>query len=627
MNRYRQYGQLDDQPEVVGDGSFQLLDMLTDPAMLDAGKLAISENLRFDANGTTVRGGMARQFPAGETLPVIYGVAVFKPSADDNYLAFVTANYLALYNLATQEFSYYNYPGTETVEATDKVDLVQAGIGAGSLPDLYILRGQSKSVLKYSEGDGTLTIAASFEPGDFALFYQDRIAVAANQDVHVSDFLDFTAFSLLNQFQITKGGNEYLRAFLSYQKDYVLIGTNLGWFIAYFDPTIGTGGYDGSLKDTSFIRVLTREAGPVGKASAIEAMGLLWFITGGAIYAFQPQLDNQLTVLGKPISADIQPIMDRMCVRYADRACVERYGYRLYFALPISELPLAITSVSIVESLTVGLTLPFTLPTSLSTTAVVTFTTAEDHQLADGAKIELSGSMARGLNGEFTVLSVPDQNTFIVGANVAADANVGDRMKVQKLATRNNVMAVFNLNNKGWESIDWLPTGLFADWLRPVEVQAQRRLMVIDQDAGPFLYEENAADDLSDAVGGIQLPVTLPFVLSSANYVTAPVVGRLRTRAYRWGIYPRKITKAEVRSTLDSDSTVTLNLLARTPNNRLWSGTRTYLGADFDISDVPLRKLCGERALEAQVEITTAGGRPTFRSISVETMVVGKTPE
>ena len=472
-----------------------------------------------------------------------------------------------------------------------------------------------------------MAVATGFEAGDFALFYQDRIAVADNQDVHVSDFLDFTTFALLNQFQITKGGGEYLRAFLPYQKDFVLIGTNLGWFIAYFDPTIGTGGYDQGLKDTSFIRVLTREAGPVGPAAALEAMGLIWFITGGAIYAFQPQLDNQLTLLGKPISADIQPIMDRMCVRYASRACVERYGYRLYFALPISEEPLAIATVSIVESLTVSLTLPFTLPANLSTSALVTLTTATDHQLQDGDKIELSGGTARGLNGEFTVLSVPDQNTFIVGANVDAAANVGNRIKMQKLATRNNCIAIYNLNNKGWESIDWMPPGLFADWLRPVEVQAQRRLMVIDQDAGPLLYEENEADDLGDTLGGIQLPVTLPFVLSEANYVTAPVAGRLRTRAYRWGIYPRKITKAEVRSTLDSTSAITLKVQARNPNHRLWEGTRTFAGADYDYADVPLRKLCGERALEAQVEITTDGGRPTFRSVSVETLMVGKTPE
>ena len=33
MNRYRNYGALDDQPELIGDAGFSKLDMLTDPAM------------------------------------------------------------------------------------------------------------------------------------------------------------------------------------------------------------------------------------------------------------------------------------------------------------------------------------------------------------------------------------------------------------------------------------------------------------------------------------------------------------------------------------------------------------------------------------------------------------------
>jgi hypothetical protein len=575
--------------------------------------LAVAENIRYDSAGAAVRGGMKRQFSAGAAIGKIYGAAVFKPEADEDYLALATQRYLVLFNQQTQTIQYFSYPSGEQIDAGDAVDLVQAGVGVGVLPALYILRGQSKSVLVYDAAAGTVTVAAGFQAGDFALFYQDRMAVANRQSVHLSDFLDFATFTLLNQFQILKGGDDYLQAFVPYQKDYVLIGTRQGWYIAFFDPTVGTGGYSGAVKDSSFLRALTSEAGPVGPEAAIEAMGAIWFISGGAIYAFQPQLDNQLVVLGKPLSAEIQPIMDRMCVRYARRASVERYGYRLYFALPISDVPVAVSSVSVVEKLTVGLELPFDLPAILSKDAIATVTTAAAHNLAAGDQVQLSGAADAVLNGEFQV-----------ALNVSTAAAAGSRMKIQKLATRNNCIAVFNLNNKAWESIDWLPSTVKADWLRPVEHAASRRLMVVDDEAGPFLYEEGGVDEVGDVYGGISLPFGLPIELSQFNYVTQPVRTRFLTRAYRWGINPRRVTQCEVRATLDAESAVTLTLRTNNPNRRIWSASRQYTGNTFDFSDAPLRKLCGERALEAQVEIQTSGGSPTFRSVAVETLTVGK---
>ena len=627
MNRYRQFGQLDDVPEIIGDAGFTRLDMLADPAMLPDGALSVSENLRFDANGTSVRGGLVRQFPAGQTVGTIQAPEVFKPSADEDYLVFATANYLALFNLSTQAFSYATYPSGETVEVGDKVAIVQAGVGTGTLPQLYILRGTAKDVLQYDGNVGTVSVASGFERGNFALFVQDRIVVVQEQAIPVSDFLDFTSFTTLNQFQILKGGSDYLQTVLPYQKDYVLIGSRQGWYIAYFDPTIGAGGYAGNLQDSSFLRHLTLEAGPVGPRAAIEAMGLIWFISGGAIYAFAPQLDNQLTVLGKPLSAGIQPIMDRMSVRHAARACVERYGYRLYFALPISDVAVRVESVVVTTSVSLGITLPFYLPTFLSTNASAQVTTVSEHFLNVGDKVQLSGGTDAALNGEFTVASVIDTLNFTVLLNISSTATAGGRMKAQRLATRNNCIAVYNLNNKDWESIDWLPTGLYADWLRAVEHASQRRLMVIDEEAGPMLYEEGEADEVGAVTGGINLPFTLPINLSVANYATQPVAGRLRTRAYRWGAYFRKVRACEVRATMDTESSVTLNFLVRTPNNRVWDGERTFTASQFDTEDVPLRKMCGERGLEAQVELTTSGGRPTFRSVLVETVNVGKVEE
>jgi hypothetical protein len=557
----------------------------------------------------------------------IYGVTVFKPTDDEDYIAAAGARYLMLFDLHSQTVMFYPYPDT-TIDAGDSVDLIQAGIDSGTLPQLYILRGDNKPVLKYDANTNAITLATGFAPGDFALYYQDRIAVANGQKVYVSDFLDFTMFNLLNQFQICKGGVEYLRTLLTYQNDYVLIGTSNRWMIAYFDPNVGTGGYSGGLSDSSFLRQITAEAGPLGPQASIEANGQIWFITSHAIYAFQPKLDNSLTVLGKPLSAPIQPIMDRMSVNYSGGVTVKHYGYRLYFALPICDEPVAIAAVTLQAKTVVGLTLPFNLPTTLSTDYVAQITTAEKHNLAVNDTVQLSGSPVAAFNGEFTVLSVVDDFTYqvrIAGGEELADP--GNQMTSQKIATRNNCVAVYNLKNDAWESIDWLPPGIFADWMLLVETGSQLRLVVVDQDSGPMLYEEQEADDLPGNLGGINLPFNLPVNLSAVNYSTAPIRGHFLTRAMRWGAYNRKVRGCEARAVMDGNSNLTLNLMVRAPNNAVFTSSRTFSADQFDTTDVALRKLCGMRGLEAQLEVVVNNGRPTVRSVTVETVNVGKLEE
>jgi hypothetical protein len=115
--------------------------------------------------------------------------------------------------------------------------------------------------------------------------------------------------------------------------------------------------------------------------------------------------------------------------------------------------------------------------------------------------------------------------------------------------------------------------------------------------------------------------------LSAVNFTSQPIPGEIVTRCYRWGIQPRKVTRAEARCTLDTASALTMTLQARNPNYRLWTSSRSFTRSQFNVADVPLRKMCGERALEAQVSISTTSGRPTIRSVSVETIPVGKIEE
>lgn len=632
MNRYRTYGRLDDVPEISGDAQFKRLDMQSDPATLPPGVVQRSENFRFDAQGARVRAGVARQFAPGTDVGQILLAEVYLPDRANDRFALVTGRQLAIFDPANQTVQSFPFPSGETIEDGEAVDFVQGGLGSGTTPTAWILRGFDKDALKF---DGSaVKVDSAFKKGEFGLFYQDRFAVASTtQALSVSDFLDFGTWSELNQFQILKGGDDFLMAFVAYKEDFVIIACRKKFFLAFFDPSTSTGGYSGGLKtDSSFLRELTREAGLVGRRAIKEAAGLIWIISDPGIFAFQPQLDQKLTVLGLPISADIQPIMDRLSAKYASGAAIERLGYRLYFAMPISGEKVKVSDITVATTTTLGLTLPFTLPALLSNGGLATVETETPHDLSPGDSVALAGVLDANLNGEFIVLSVTDSTHFTVGTNAQQGATVGELATMQHVATRNNTIAVLNLNNRdqmhpqgSWESIDILPSSFHADFLKIADYGSSRRLWVVDRELGPALYEQGDADEIGTIEGGVTLPFTLPVTLSAANFATVQIPGRLTGRENSFGQFAREVRAGRARLTLSDGDAGTLTLRVETPDAIVWEKTRdfSYEGN----SDRYARKRCGKRGLNARVEITTTAGRPTVRSLEIESTAVGRVEE
>ena len=644
MQRYRTFGPTDDTLEVFGDVQFERLDMKSDPATLPAGAVQVSENLRFDANGVTVRGGLARQFPPGLNVGPILFATVYKPVGGADQLALITAAALFIFDVPTQVATKYGFPAGQQISPADPVDAVQAGIGSGgTLPALFIFHGTGQTVMVFN-GANVVT-DGNIPPALFGLFYLNRLATATDlQTIRASNFLDFETWNALNTFQIEQGGVDYLVGLMAYQGDYVLIGSRKKWFLGYFDPSLASTGYTGAT-NASFLRLLTNEAGPIGKEAMLEAAGMIWFITDSGIFAFQPNLNNELVPLGRPLSVEINQVMNNLSANFAENACIAHYGYRLYFALPISGDTMAITNVTVVNQTTVGVTLPATLPFLLSYGGVATVVTAVPHNLRTGDTVSLSGLVGGGLNGQWTVQAVADPYTFLIAVPVNAPVTLGALARAQKIATRNNTIAVLNLNNRDsahplgmWESIDTLPDGLFADWLRIADYGAQRRLWVVDAIFGPALYEEGAVDEVGTVLGGITLPFTLPVTLTAGNYANQPVPGRLVSRAFRWEgmlgsphgtiAYVRNIRASEARLALNAGDAGTLTTRMRIPQGggQPMSGTvETVVPFAATVpADLAVTKRQFQRALEVELEINTTAGQPTIRALEVQVRKTGQ---
>jgi len=639
MNSYRNFGPNDDQVQPVGDRAFLGLDLRSDATTLPAGIVARSENGRMETYGWQVRAGIARQLTAGDTVETIFCAGVYRPADDNDRIAMVNASRLTLFNPEDQSTARYDYPAGQTVTVDDQVELIQGGVSVGTVPDLYILRGFDKAVLKFN--GSSVAVDSNFRKGRTGIFTQDRMAVIDSLwSIAASDYLDFTTWSALAQFNITKGGDEYLVHLREYQKDYVLIGSRKRWFIAHFDPQVSTTqgvGYAGGLQDTSFLRSLTREGGIVGKRASAEVNGRIWVVKDRSIYAFVPRLDNELTVLGEPIGADIQPLLDRMSSDFSERCSIQPLGQRVYCALAISAPKVKISSV-VVGAESTALELPFDLPAVLGGGYIVTLTTETDHGLATGDLIQITGAIDDGVNGRRRlVTSVTDSRTFTIDITDSNGLGVGERAYVQKIAERPNCIAVWNLAlptppgrssdrpTGNWESIDFLPSGVFADFLVLADANGSRRLWLVDEDLGPCLYEEGETDEITDEVGGLSLPFDLPAELSASNFGSVPVAGALKSRVYQWGELSREVKNGKVRVNLAGDDAGTVTLTVRTP------GRTPYVAAkDFDgltQTDDTLRVRAGRRGIEADLELVSTSGRPAVRALTVEVMNTGRDKE
>lgn len=627
MNRYRTYGRLDDQTMAVGDALFHRLDMRTDPAVLPPGTVQRSENFRFGADGARPRAGIASRLL--ESLPgTILHAGVYRPDGSNDRLAFVMSDRLVLFNPADQIMTTYLFPSGEDCDAGDPVDFVQGGVSTGTARTAWILRGLGKNPLKFdpASSGSEVTVDSSFRRGLFGVFYQDRMAVAGgpgggteSQQVDVSDFLDFTTWSTLQQFKVLYGGDDFLVGFLPYQKDLMIVASRKRFFVAYFAPQFDSSGYTGNLSAlNSFLRDLTREAGLLARRAFLEAGGLVWALSDHGIFAFQPRLDLELTVLGDPVSAPIQPIMDRLTANEMDGADAKLWQERIYWALPVSDVPVRILDINISGG-----------------TATVDTVTA--HGCSAGDTIEIKGAATAALNGQFTVVSAPTDKQLTFATSAPAGSLVGTLATLQRLVIRNNAIAVFNLSRPyadpltgqrypgAWESVDWLPEGIYADWLLVADDGARRRLWIVDRDKGPFVYEEGTVDEVGNLLGGLRMGATMGSSIGSVTRSSVPIRGRLTSRALRWGAWPKHVKAGETRLTVENVDAGTVIYRVRTPDRPLWESSRPFSANGQ--SDTSARKRCGMRGLEGEIDIITTAGRPAIRSVAFELAESGRVAE
>ena len=473
------------QTVVAGDSAFRGVDLRTHPAELSEGVLAESVNLRLTNGRVAPRGGVRFVQPPEPGAAGLrykgpfYHAAVFRPTDSHDRIALVCPGQVILFNTLTGEAEVsanWAYPTGQLVDASQTVDWIQASGNGVTTDDAFLLRGLSHKVLRFRYTDSMVALddysvkdTGQFPYANFGLYYQNRLAVASGAtQISVSDFLDFDAWSELAQYNVAKGGGDYLVAAKAFQGDKVVIFGRKSIWIAYF-AIDATTGYTGSIDaDGSWLRQITSQFGCVARRSIVEVGGSIFFLTDVGVAELNAQLDLNLLGGAEPLSAPLQPLMDRLNANGASAVCAAAIRERVYFALPILGSEQEVTAAQVV---------------SLGAYRMAYVTLATDPEMVAGEPMRVAGleGVYAALNGLQTVAEVSGRLVgFYTASPVLAAVNV-DGATAQAAPTRPTRIAVLNTVNKAWEAVDELPGDLRADFLLVADAGPRREVWLVDQ--------------------------------------------------------------------------------------------------------------------------------------------------
>jgi hypothetical protein len=154
--------------------------------------------------------------------------------------------------------------------------------------------------------------------------YTDR---EERDEILASDILDGDTYDqIYSQFKVTAGIADFLVGFHSFTEDNLVVFNRNSIHIV--NKT------QGSLEDT-IVTELTREVGCLARKTIVGFANVIFFLSDNGVYAVEFQNDYNLRGTGEPLSKAIQPFIDRINKRLADKSVGLYYDNRYYIAVPI----------------------------------------------------------------------------------------------------------------------------------------------------------------------------------------------------------------------------------------------------------------------------------------------------
>jgi len=349
MSRYAT--ELSGNVVVDGDRGFRGVDMRREPELLEPGMLAEAINVRCVRGMAETRRGMtpvswvrsyATEFPlvfdlvfdvpVASTLGTVYGVASFTDPTSVDYLLIATET--AVYFCADHAVPVRTlYPDGVTV--TGPVDLVQAFDrvvmfrGEDAVPLEFVASQIEEGLTEWrfinqEPGSGTESIPNA----STATLFNNRLFVPFNRDeIAVSDVLNYTRYDpVLNQFRINSGDNASLQRIFPWNTTSLVAFKTRGIYIAQ--------NVYGDFSETRLDEV-TRELGLVARRAVATVGPDIWFLDQSGVRSLQSAVDNRLQATTEPVSAPIQPLIERITWDAVGEAAATVWDNKFYLAVPL----------------------------------------------------------------------------------------------------------------------------------------------------------------------------------------------------------------------------------------------------------------------------------------------------
>ncbi len=344
-----------EQPrQLDGDPSFIGVDMRHKPHLVQQGMVSFARNARFDKGVVETRPGIKGvkwglspalnfpiNFPVSFTnyvgLGTIYGSCVF---ADPNGMEWILmATDVGTYAMR-ENYGFVKIELPDDVTISNNVFFVQCFdrvlmFRGENLEPLvwqalqnnvppYISPWQYISQTPFTAGDGTQQIPNAAT----GAYMANRLIVPFERDqIACSDILDYTRFQdITEQFRINSGTDDNLVLVYPFAQQ------NL---ICFKSRSISlVTGFANNLSGIAQ-QVITKEHGLVSNLAVTNVGNDVWFLSDNGIYSIQQVLDNNLQGQTEPLSASIQPLIDRINWKAASGACAGYANNKFYIAVPL----------------------------------------------------------------------------------------------------------------------------------------------------------------------------------------------------------------------------------------------------------------------------------------------------
>ena len=594
---------LSNQYMVEAENGFIGMQSRLNPLQLEPGYVQYSQNMRMDLGVAITRKGQKRLTTVDITGLPIYGSGVYSTAAGVEYIVMAMASAIYVYNTATLTVgSAINYPTDRTIASTDKVDLVQAN------NVMYIFRGQGSdpvSVTSITRVSTTATVtitAHGFSNGN------EVIISGATQTDYNGSFVISNVTA--NTFDYTVGGTPATPAtgtIVCKKGKAPLVWDGVSTVSVV--PQGVTTGAAANMPCSDFGLYFKNRLIVKTARDRIAASDYLDYNTWDVDFAqFVINLGANDSIVGfQPWQEDKFIIFERNSIYYA---YIDPNGYTSGAAPG---------GTSFIQSLT----------SEFGCSARRTVVNAGEYLffLSDHGVYLLNPSLDLKLLGNTTPLSDPISD-IIARINATAVAGAVGRTFNNRYylavpidsSTRNNVVLVYSLLNKAWESIDTFPTGMYVDNFVVSLYGEKKRLYAINQEFGIFLSEELNFDELQSTTGTPTIPFQLPSQITNA-FIQYQVAGQILTRRYFFNTFTAKrFASGEVDILSNSNDSMTITAVAVNPDN----SSEVFAFSASANEDFTKRFPIAKRGFGLDLKFDTVFGRPTIRGLRVNATVPGR---